>query len=476
MSAIEINDAIHKTISLTDEERRVIDHPYMQRLRFVKQLGFVSFVYPAATHDRFSHSLGTLHVASRFARQLFYNEENSMLARLLNEDEKHFCSRMVRLAGLTHDVGHAPFSHAAESMMPPIEKLAIPSSWFLKPKEKRRASHEDYSVLLIAGMSEGKHAVLDKDEAQIIASLVHHKKIAIPKSWHLRFSKKINTESLHAVARSAVSSNIDADRMDYLLRDSYFTGVAYGHYDLNWLIANLGVVPHGNGYMMSISDSGIHALEHYLFARYHMYLQVYLHKTAKCFENYFQRALDEGEVTYAIPHERHAYAALRDSTLLEKLFEASEINPRSWSALLMHRRPSKRIARIWEDRKEAERIFKHIEKDLAPYGIQPFAYITELKFLDVPTVRQESQTGKQGQFLFGLSAMPMAIIHKQFGVVSSAPIADYSFILKQYHHSLVVGDIYIRPDELEKNQKTVLKIAKKYRTFTPSEVVLREGL
>ena len=129
MKTIYINDAIHKAIALTPREAEVVDHAYMQRLRYIRQLGFVSYVYPCATHDRFSHSLGALHVASLFCEQLLMNEEYSVLARILNADEKKFLTRIVRLSALVHDVGHAPFSHTAENVMPHVSKLAIPESW-----------------------------------------------------------------------------------------------------------------------------------------------------------------------------------------------------------------------------------------------------------------------------------------------------------------------------------------------------------
>lgn len=475
MGAIEINDAIHKIITLSNEEKKIVDHPYVQRLRFIKQLGFVSFVYPSATHDRFSHSLGTLHVASKFAQQIFYNDGSSILASLLSQKEKEFLTRMVRLAGLLHDIGHAPFSHAAEGVMPDVRLLDIPNHWLRNQKEKRSASHEDYSVSMLAGMTQGREAVLSEDEAQLIASLIHHKKINIPNSFQKLFSKKIRGDGLHAIVRSMVSSNIDADRMDYLLRDSHFTGVAYGQYDVNWLIGNLGVVEQNGRYIMSISDSGIHALEHYLFARYHMYVQVYLHKTVKCFEYYFRQSLHEHETSYSIPYDREAYASFRDSTLLESIFLAAKEYPNSWASLLLRRRPSKRIARIWGARKEAEKLLQNLKKDLAPQGITPFLYLNGTKFLDF-SAGEESQKGKHGSLLLGLAAMPMVVIHKELGIVSSAPLADHSFILKQYHRDISIGDIYIRPDELEGREKIVLGVIKKYRTFGPSEEILREEL
>ena len=474
MPSIEINDAVHKTIRLSEHEHRVLNHPYVQRLRFIRQLGFVSFVYPSATHERFSHALGTMHVAGKFADQLFYNGEQSVLANILAEKEKGFLTKILRLSGLLHDIGHAPFSHTAEKVMPSFKDLReLPFAWFKTSDEKRLATHEDYTVLLLAGMTEGEEAVLNQEEAQIISSLVHHKKIKIPPAWHKRFSPKINTHELHTMVRSIVSGDIDADRMDYLLRDSHFTGVVYGHFDFNWLIANLGVVESGEDYIMSISEPGVHALEHYLFARYHMYVQVYMHKTVKIFEYYFHRALDEGETFYQIPANRSQYVALRDSSLLENLFDAARKNPSSWSSLLVNRRPAKRIARMWEAT-QAEEIHKTLNKDLHHIGVKSHLVCTKNKFLDLPSAKEKTKKGAQGSFLFDLAAMPLIVVKNQFGVISFGSIADHSFLLKHYHRDISVCDFYILPDDYQKHVKELGEIMKKFHSPSPSEIIIEK--
>ncbi len=474
---LEISDPIHKTITLTPREEEIIDHPFMQRLRFIRQLGFVPLVYPSATHDRFSHALGTLHVSGLIAQQMFYNDSNSALAEILSEKEKKFLTEILRMSALLHDVGHAPFSHPAEKAMPPFQALKLPKHWLRDPLEERKATHEDYSVLLLAAMSEGKNRVIDPEEAEIIASLIHHKKIKPPLSWEKHFSKKVNAESLYNLVRLLISSDIDADRMDYLLRDSHFSGVVYGHFDLQWLISNLGVISNHNHYAMSISDSGLHALEHYLFARYNMYIQVYMHKTVKCFEYYFQRALDERETEYSIPAELEAYTAMRDATLIESLFRAAHANPGSWSARLMRREPAQRIARVWGEKQGIEKTFQKLKKDLAAHEVKPFLYFSQSKFLDLPEQHRISlKLMPQKSSAAGLLNMPVVVVRKQFGVVSAASLADYSFILKRYHRDITLGDIYVLRDEYEGHKKLVHDTVKRYRTLGSSEIVLKEEL
>ena len=475
MKTISINDAIHKTITLSSEEGEVIDHPYMQRLRFIRQLGFVSFVYPCATHDRFSHSLGALHVSSLFCDQIFGNEEYSVLARLLTSEERKFLTRIVRLSALLHDVGHAPFSHTSESVMPEISELAIPRSWMRYPLKIRAARHEDYSVLLIAGLSEGDHAVISRDDAEIVASLVHHRHIRVPESWHSHFSQTINSESLHAVVKAIISSDIDADRMDYLLRDAHFAGVSYGHFDLPWLISNLGTVMFGDRMGISISESGIQSLEHYLLARANMYSQVYMHKTVRCFDYYFHKAVDEKEILYHIPTDREAYGATRDSTLIELLFHAAADSPLSWSWRLVNRKPAKRLCRIWGGRQHAEDIFNPIRKALHLRGIHPFLHVTKSKFLDASDNDSLLPVPHESQSLFsGLGAVPITVVRKQFGIVSAAPLSDYAFILKRYHEDISVGDIYVPADEYAAHESTIRAIIKKFHTHSPTETLIEE--
>jgi len=474
MKSIFIADAIHGTIVVSADEAAVIDHPYVQRLRFIRQLGFVSWVYPCATHDRFSHALGAMHVSSLFADQLLMNEEYSVLARILNAEEKKFLRHIIRLSGLLHDVGHAPFSHTAEAVMPHVSSLAIPDMWTGRPVKDRAARHEDYSVLLIAGMSEGERAVITREEAEIISSLIHHKYIRIPDSWHTHFSSAVNGQSLHAVIKTIISSDIDADRMDYLLRDAHFAGVTYGHFDLPWLISNLGTVHVGDTYSISISESGIQALEHYLLARANMYAQVYMHKTVKCFDYYFHKAIEEKEIDYRMPIGRESYVAMRDSTLIELLFGAAKQNSLSWSARLVNREPAKRLCRIWGSREQSEILFGQVHKELQRMGITPFLHFTKNKFLDAEG-SQASIASHAPQSLFsGLATVPVTVVRKQFGIVSAAPLSDYAFILKRYHDDISVGDIYVLRDEYEAHESEIRVVIKKFHMRSPTETIISE--
>jgi len=474
MAGIEIRDAIHTRITLSEREREVLDHPYVQRLRHIRQLGFVPLVYPSATHDRFSHSLGTMHLAGRLAETIFTNDSVSILARTLGAREKKFLASILRLAGLLHDVGHAPFSHSAELAMPQVSSLALPRTWMKNPRDTRAATHEDYSALLIAGMAEGSGAVLTPDEAAIIASLVHHKKIHIPPAWNKALAGRQDAGALHGILRSLISSNIDADRMDYLLRDAHFTGVPYGNFDLDWLISTIGVITYRGEYTLAIAESSIHALEHFLFARAHMYAQVYMHKTAKCFEYFFQQALAHRELAYAIPADREAFVQLRDSTLTEELFQAAQKNPSSWAGRLMARAPAKRIARITDNPREAQKLYRALSRALAPKKIRIFLCSSHKSFLETRDSRAASVRGRQGIFLSDLAAVPLAVVRDQTGVRTAASLADHSSLLVQYQRDIRIDDIYIMPEDYALHRGAITDAMKKHRVLAPSEIILED--
>ena len=218
-SSYELRDPIHQRISFNEFERTIIDHPFFQRLRFISQLGFLqSYVYPGGVHDRFTHGLGAMHVAGRLFGHMI--EGSPFIQPILTTEEIDALRSRVRLAGLLHDLGHGPFSHASEPVFPKLTELPLDWSWW-KTKPDRRAVHEDYSVLLIQTMA--KEGLFDEAFAQDICSLIH--KDLVASSFVTTLIKKV--PGLKSVLKGLISGEVDCDRMDYLLRDSYFCGVAY---------------------------------------------------------------------------------------------------------------------------------------------------------------------------------------------------------------------------------------------------------
>ena len=270
----EIRCPVHGFIRLNDWERTIIDQPPFQRLRRIKQLGWTDYVYPGAVHTRFEHSLGVMHVATLLYESIVHQSEDVLKSQLKYDDnglDRH--KRLVRLAALLHDLGHGPFSHAAEDLFP------VPDGG------RERYSHEEYSASIIR--SELKDAIENhpynqanyRITADEIAALIHGES----KGEHALFW------------RDVVRGQLDADRMDYLLRDSLHAGVSYGRFDLHRLVGTIVAVPgnEGAGLRLGITEGGWHAAESLVIARYLMFTQVYFHKTRVAYDLHLHRALKE---------------------------------------------------------------------------------------------------------------------------------------------------------------------------------------
>lgn len=216
-----------------------------QRLRRIHQMGTSYQVYHTAEHSRFSHSLGVYEIIRRMVNEVKGMDE------FLSEEEKI----QIMCAGLLHDLGHGPFSHFFESVLSP--------------------NHEKLTAMIILGDSD-VHRILvkySKDLPEQIKSILNH-------------------SHSNKVLSRIISSQLDADRMDYLLRDAYFTGTSYGTFDLGRILRTLRIVED----RLVIKESGVHSVEDYIMARYHMYWQVYYHPTSRSIEAilyaFFKRMCD----------------------------------------------------------------------------------------------------------------------------------------------------------------------------------------
>ena len=241
----EMRDPIHGFIKLSKKERNLIDTKVFQRLRRIRQLGMTFLVYPGALHTRFDHSIGVMHIAGRICTKL----QELHPAKICNEDIER-----VRLATLLHDVGHGPFSHVSEYL---LDEHAPDRTDMGSTREK---IHEKITVDIIRTDSDIRN-ILNKDERDFVATMIQGQDT---QDWQ----------------RDIVSSELDADKMDYLLRDSYFAGVKYGIYDLEKIIESCLIEVDKTETSLAVSSKGIYALEQLLLARYHMTQQVYWHRVS----------------------------------------------------------------------------------------------------------------------------------------------------------------------------------------------------
>ncbi|MBR2825506.1 MAG: HD domain-containing protein [Solobacterium sp.] len=253
-----MRDPIHGYIHVEYEVIwNCINAKWFQRLRRIRQLGGAYMVYHTADHTRFAHSLGVYEIVRRMVNVV------PDIKNALNEKEK----LTVMLAGLLHDIGHGPYSHT-------FELLA-------------HSSHEEYTCRIIEEDPEIR-GILEKCEkglAKDVADVIRHK-------------------SKNSILPQLVSSQLDADRMDYLLRDAYFTGTKYGEFDLERILRTLRVSDN----RIVVKESGVYAVENYIMARYHMYWQVYYHPVERSYEailkKCFMRLRDlykEGKTPKTVP-------------------------------------------------------------------------------------------------------------------------------------------------------------------------------
>ncbi len=288
MSGIKIKDPMYGFVELNETERRIIDTPAFQRLRYVKQLGFTYLTYPGALHTRFDHSIGTMHAAGLMAKTLAMDEDEIALVRLL---------------GLLHDIGHGPFSHSFEA--------ALLDSDISTRHEATGKEH----------ISKGEIGDILRENYQL--------------NTFLKYMK----EGIYA---DIIKSPIGADRIDYLRRDAYHVGVNYGIIDYDRVIEK--VVRYKE--QLAIDIKGLDAAESLLTARSNMFSAVYLHTSVRIADMMFAKAL----APLLREEDIKRLFALSDDELWVKLLNDPRSRP--WANRLRNRRLLKVVRSFALDEKE----------------------------------------------------------------------------------------------------------------------------
>lgn len=308
----EIRDPIHGFIRLDSGERRLLDSEPLQRLRYVHQLAMTYLVYPGATHRRFEHSLGVMELATRIydavtREERLMDEVRDQLPEL-NEYGRAYWRRVLRVAALCHDVGHLPFSHGAEAGL-------LPEGW----------RHEDLT----------REIILSKEFHNLCSDLkvcpLDVAKISVGPSKMINVSFTPWEELLSEII---TGDAFGADRMDYLLRDSYHTGVAYGRFDHYRLLETLQILPwpyeDSRGeppkkIALGVEEGGgIEGIEALLVARYLIYSQVYFHPIRRIYDihlkEFMQQCLPDGQYPTAVKE----HLKLTDDEILAAMRHAAE--------------------------------------------------------------------------------------------------------------------------------------------------------
>ena len=286
-------------VSLSAKENRLLDTLTMQRLARIKQLAHTYIVYPSAVHTRLEHSLGTLYLAGRICDQL-----------KLPPKQK----RVIRIAALLHDIGQGPFSHLWEEPMRRINGEDY--------------SHEDVTKLMIS---------TEPDIGRVVGDLKQD------------VLEVFDGESLGS---DIISSSLDVDKLDYLRRDSYHTGVAYGHFDIDQVVRTVCVVPETGRNYLGVQEKGMDALESYRLARYAMHMQVYEHHARLIADDMFLKAVKLALADGCIASEDlkisngnrfiNSFLKLDDFSIQHQILQSSNRNAKKLIENIRNRRLLKR--------------------------------------------------------------------------------------------------------------------------------------
>jgi len=409
---MHIRDPIHGAIELTPEERALVDSPQYQRLRNVKQLGFADLAFPGATHTRYAHGLGAMAMATKVFDAIAPELD-------LELDDRARFRQTLRLAVLFHDLGHAPLSHATEAIMPQVADLHV-SDWAREPGD-RRAGHEDYTLKLVldSGLAAAVRASFAARgiEPEHIAGLICGR----PPPGTYPYASR--GRDLLPVLRQVVSGELDADRMDYLQRDSFFTGVNYGKFDADWIVQNLAAVQREHRVYLGLQHRAVFAFEDFLLSRYHMFLSVYFHSTSVGYEVLLQRWCESGE--YVLPADVDEYVLHDDVALLAAL--RASANP--WARRIV-RRQGYRV--LMENAPgEGAQALRGMQEQLEGAGVDAFVTVSRGVL---------SHYGKEATLW----------VKSPRGEV---PIGEYTPLYERYAEALTLARLYVEPERWDEARR-----------------------
>lgn len=305
----QFRDPIHGFIDISDDELKIIDSAPFQRLRNIRQLATTYLVYHGAEHSRFGHSIGVMHLTSRV-----FDSVTRKVPNLFSDDEEEnahktaWYRQLLRLIGLTHDLGHAPFSHVSEELFEPGKE------------------HEDFTKLVICGTEisgyireiGAKFKKQHGDRYDITPELV----------WMIYEGKDILNEEFIVpdffFLKNFMDGELDCDKMDYLLRDSLYCGVTYGTYDLDRFISTLTAYKQNNQLQLAIERGGVQALEEFILARYFMFIQVYFHKTRRYLDKVLVKSLKAVLPGGKYPDDVSEYLRWNDARILDLIARSED--------------------------------------------------------------------------------------------------------------------------------------------------------
>jgi len=405
----------------------------------IKQLGLADLAFPGATHTRYSHGLGTMHNASRMFKQItkFFD---------LRDEDRIRLGTTVRLAALFHDLGHAPLSHTTEAFMPPVKALEL-GRW-QEGADDRRASHEDYTLKFLVD-SELTRRIEERITADTgvspddIAALVAGR-TAAPEDRE-RFI--VQGKNWLPVLRQCVSSELDADRMDYLLRDSYYAGVPYGRYDLEWLLENLTPVEQEDRIHLGLDARASFSFEDFLLSRYHMFTSVYLHQIPISYEAMLRKYQAEETHTLVVPADMDSYLRCDDVWLWNALRQSTN----AWAQRIVDRNAYRMLAEVKEFQDTSHEEENSSDVDLDAMHMQ-------LKEVGIDSIVHGAKGKLSKYYRISNRPKPADDLDPSMYIVDGkqiVPIESYSPVFKRYAGAVNIKRIYVDPDKFGEAKRLV---------------------
>jgi len=410
----------------------LINHPFFQRLRLVSQLGFASLVFPGATHTRFAHSLGVAHLAGKVFDQIRQGQLFD-LQQAYSAEQLAYARQILRFAALAHDLGHPPFSHAAESILPTCASLGLPLALGISPESQ--ASHEDFSYAIVYRLA--KLGVFEEDEANDIVAIL---------SKRLKPSAKLDPKagfpSIFALLCQLINGEVDVDRMDYLHRDAYFAGVPYGRFDMERLVRAFSIAPVENRMLLAIRQEDVPTYENFLLSRIHMFHQIYFHKTLGAFSYYLRQAFVEKELDFSITGDLDEFVHCHEASLRESLNRGAD---RKWSRLIVQRKRAKTLLRLSDESEPGQEKLDWLSQILDAAGV-PF-------FISRSSNRYTSQIRSAK-----IGPETVMVIQSEFGQKKLVPLADCSPLLESpVKRQIMITQLYVLEDQINQANQAIQK-------------------
>lgn len=424
---IEVRDPVHGTISLSDGETAVVDSPEFQRLRSIKQLGFADVSFPGATHTRFLHSLGVCHLAGMVFDHLFRS-----FAFTKASTRSRF-RQVFRLAAMLHDVGHGPLSHTTEEVMPQLKELNV-AAYNNHPRGKDasiRATHEDYTIKYLTDSP--LTPVLTKafpDVSPIHIACLVDKTLVCPDDFFIEQGL-----DFRPILSQLVSGELDVDRMDYLERDSYFTGTNYGKFDRDWMIANMKYHQVEDKLFLGLNRRALYTFDDFLISRHHIHLMVYFHHKCIIFEEMLNRYLTSKDCDFYLPANINEYTKYNDF----KLYENLAASKNEWAQRIALRRPYRMAIELHNTEESARP--EHIKKTFEAEGIDTIWASSKVRLSKYHSGTPEDR------------AYPIYVMDQYDRWDKPAPIDQTTEIFQKYEEARVIDRLYVAPEKFAAAQK-----------------------